>query len=283
MRKYKLNENYFELINSEEKAYFLGFLFADGYVNEKLNMIDLTLHNKDREILNKFIEFLYPEGRPLAIIRNDYLRLVINSKKITTDLKLQGCFQKKTFNLKFPETINKFLVKHFIRGYFDGDGCVTINKNTLNIAIVGTIDFLNGIKEILNEECKLNETTYDNRHPSRKNNIRALRFGGNIIINRIYHYMYDDSRIYLNRKRKIFLSILENKDYFCNKNYSRVTHQKYFEYKEKQYTKSELSKILSNEIGSPAVTIRKKLTNGWTIDEIINTLPNQWRKKNNII
>lgn len=282
MRKYNLNENFFELIDSEEKAYFLGFLFADGYVNEKLNMVDLTLHNKDKEILNKFVGLLYFEGRPLSIIRTNYLRLVINSKKITNDLKLHGCFQKKTFNLKFPK-LDKNLIKHFIRGYFDGDGCVMINKNTLNVAIVGTIDFLNEVKENLNKNCCLNETVYDNRHPNRNNNIRALRFGGNIIINRIFHYLYDDSTIYLNRKRKIFLSILENKDYFRNKNYCRQTHQKYFEYKDKQYTKSELSKLLSNEVNSSVATIRKNLTNGWTINEIINTLPNHRRIKNNIM
>jgi len=95
MRKYKLNENYFELIDSEEKAYFLGLLYVDGYINERLNLVDLTLHQQDKEILDKLVNILYPEGRPLKIIREKYLRLVINSKKLVNDLKRHGCFQKK--------------------------------------------------------------------------------------------------------------------------------------------------------------------------------------------
>jgi len=269
MRKYKLNENFFKLINSEEKAYFLGFLFADGYVNEKLNMIDLTLHNKDKEILNKFVELLYPEGRPLNTIRINYLRLVINSQIITHDLVRYGCIQAKTFKLKFPIVPEKFQ-RDFIRGYFDGDGSICVSKyNTLNLSIVGTIDFLDGMKKILKEKCTLNETTYDNRHPERQNNIRALRFGGNIIINRIYHYMYDNSTIYLSRKRKIFLSILENKDYFCNINKYRILNKHIIEYNGQEYNYTQLAKILSIKTKINPRTIRGKLQKGWSINEII--------------
>ena len=269
MRKYKLNENFFELINSEEKAYFLGFLFADGYVNEKLNMIDLTLHNKDKEILNKFVELLYPEGRPLKIIRINYLRLVINSSVITNDLVKYGCVQAKTFKLKFPQIPENFQ-RDFIRGYFDGDGSICVSKyNTLNLSIVGTINFLDGIKKILRKKCTLNETIYDDRHPEQQNNIRALRFGGNIIINRIFHYLYDDSIIYLNRKRKIFLSILENKDYFCNVNKIRALEKHLVMYDGQQYNYAQLAKILSIKTKINPRTIRGKLQKGWSINEII--------------
>ena len=271
MRKYKLNENFFEKIDSEEKAYFLGLLYADGYINETLNMVDLTLHKQDKEILDKLIVYLYPQGRPLKIIRNDYIRLVINSKKIVEDLKLHGCFQKKTFKLEFPIILNE-LIKHFIRGYFDGDGCITIdNKKTLNISIVGTINFLNVIKQILCKECKLNNTVYDNRHPNRNNNIRALRYGGNIIMNRIYHYLYDNSIIYLTRKKNKFLDILENKSYFCNTEKIRTLNKHYIEYNGMIYNQMQLSRILSNEIKISIRTIKSRLQKGWSINEIIST------------
>lgn len=283
MRKYKLNENFFETINSEDKAYFLGFLFADGYINEKINMVDLTIHNKDKEILDKFIVCLYPEGRPLKTIRNNYLRLVINSPILVNDLIKHGCVQAKTFKLKFPAIPDTFQ-RDFIRGYFDGDGSICISKSgMLNLSIVGTIDFLDGINKILKEKCNLNNTLYDNRHPERNNNIRALRFGGNILINRIYHYMYDNSIIYLSRKRKIFLSILENKDYFCDIYKNRVLRKHLIEHNGQKYNYSQLAKILSIETNQKSTTIRRKLQNNWTINEIIKTPLNHWRHKNNCI
>lgn len=268
MRKYKLNENFFEKIDTEKKAYFLGFLFADGYINENLNMVDLTLHNKDEEILNKFVNLLYYEGRPLKLIKTNYLRLVINSKKITNDLKSHGCFQKKTFSLKFPN-LNENLIKHFIRGYFDGDGCITINKeNTLNISIVGTIDFLIDVKKYLILNCQLNDTKLDNRFPNRNNNIRALRYGGNIIMNRIFHYLYDDSTIFLYRKYNKFLDILKDKTYFCDTNKIRGLKKHTYSYSGQILNQNQLAKILSTETGNTVGSIRRKLQRNYSIEKI---------------
>lgn len=270
MRKYKINEDFFSIIDSEEKAYFLGFIFADGYVNEKNNVVDITIHNKDKEILNNLVSLLYPDGRPLAVIRKDYIRLVINSKKLVGDLKTHGCMQAKTFKLEFPE-INEIYLRDFIRGYFDGDGCVYISKNNaLNISIIGTIKMLDEIMKIFTLNCQVNETKYDDRHPNKKNNIRALRFGGNILVNRIYHYLYDDASVYLIRKRKIFLSILKNKEYFCDnmKVRKRIKHSIY--YNGEYHNQSQLAKILSIETNQKQTTVRRKLQRGDSIMKIKN-------------
>ncbi len=277
MRKYKLNESFFETIDSEIKAYFLGFLFADGYVNEKNNVVDITIHNKDVEILNEFIKYLYPEGRPISIIRKKYVRLVINSKKIVSDLVRHGCIQKKTFKLKYPNIQQKF-DSDFIRGYFDGDGSVTNNNETLNVSIIGTIEFLDSIKNILITNCNVNDTKYDDRHPNKNNNIRSLRYGGNILVNRIYHYLYDNSIICLKRKKNKFLDILKTKDYFCDKEFSRENHQKWFFYNNKKYNKTDLAKELSIKTNILASTIRRRLNNCWSINEILSTPVNQRKK-----
>jgi len=280
MRKYKLNEDFFKIIDTEEKAYLLGFLFADGYINEKLFYVDITLHMKDKEILNIFVKYLYPEGRPLSKIRKNYLRLIINSKVLVSNLVKHGCMQAKTFKIKFPEIPN-ILQKDFIRGYFDGDGCISSSNDSLTISFIGTIEFLDKLNKILDNNCNLNETIYDKRYKERDNNIRSLRFGGNIIINRIYHYIYDNSNLYLKRKKDVFLEVLENKSYFCDNNFTRNSHQKYFEYEGQIYNKSELALILSNISDLNKSTIRKKLTNGWSIHDIINTPLNK-RRINNI-
>lgn len=269
MRKYNLNETFFNIIDSEIKAYLLGFLFADGYINEKNNVIEITIHEKDKEILDMFVNYLYPNGRPLKVIKNNYLRLVINSKIIVNDLSKLGCMQAKTFKIKYPVIPSKY-DNDFIRGYFDGDGCVTITRNSLTVSFVGTIELLNSINVILLNNCNLNETKYDKRYSDRENNIRTLIFGGNIIVNRIFHYLYDDSNFYLFRKKEKFISILESKFYFNNKNFSRKAHQKYYTYNGGIYNKSELATLLSDMVDSNSNTIRSKLTKGWSIDEIIN-------------
>lgn len=271
MRKYKLNEKFFETIDTEEKAYFLGFLFADGYINESLFMVDLTLHQQDTDILKTFINHIYYEDRPLKIIRHRYVRLVISSKKLIYDLKSWGCFQKKTFDLKFPSDIPQSMIKHFIRGYFDGDGCVTIDKqNTLNISIVGTIEMLMEIKNQLILNCQVTDTVLDNRFPSRNNNIRALRYGGNIIINRIYHYLYDNSTIFLNRKKNKFLDILENKTYFYDTNKIRSLKKHAYNYSGQILNQNQLAKILSIETGDTIGSIRRKLQRNYSIEKIKN-------------
>lgn len=271
MRKYKLVENFFEIIDSEEKAYFLGFLFADGYVNEKNNVVDITIHHKDKEILDALVESIYPEGRPLMVVKREYVRLVINSSKFVADLVKHGCVQAKTFVLKFPH-IPEIFQRDFIRGYFDGDGSICVGRDdTLNLSIVGTIDFLDDVKRILVNKCTLNNTTYDDRHPERNNNIRALRFGGNILVNRIYHYLYDGSTIYLIRKRKIFLSILENKDYFCDVNKVRILRKHSITYMGQKYNYTQLAKVLSAETKQNSETIRRKLHRGWSVNKIIGT------------
>jgi hypothetical protein len=276
MRKYKLNENFFEKINTEKKAYFLGLLYADGYVNENNMLIEITLYNQDIDILNELIYELYPNNdKPLKLIRNKYYKLVISSKKIVNDLKYHGCVQKKTFKLKFPLTIPDDLIHHFIRGYFDGDGSVYVNKGVLNISLVGTIDFLTSIQNILIMKCGVNNTILDDRHPNRNNNIRALRYGGNIIINRIYHYLYDNATIFLKRKNIKFLDILEKKTYFCDLKYSRIKHQKLYYYDGAKYNKTDLSIKLSKDTKILASTIRRRLYNGWSISEIILTATNQ--------
>jgi hypothetical protein len=277
MRKYLLNENFFSDIDTEEKAYFLGLLFADGYINERLNMVDLTLHHKDSEILENFVKELYTNDRPLKIIRKNYLRLVINSEKIVADLKKHGCFQKKTFKLEFPTTIENNLIKHFMRGYFDGDGCVTLSKNTLTFSIVGTENFVVKYKEILIKECLLSDTKLDTRHKERNNNIRSIRFGGNIIVNRIYHFLYDNSSISLLRKKNKFIDILEKKDYFCNSNKMRNLNKYHILFEGIEYNQSDLAELLSKKLDIKKTTIRRKLQNKWTVDEIISTPLNYHR------
>jgi hypothetical protein len=105
--------------------------------------------------------------------------------------------------LKFPK-LRKDLIRHFIRGYFDGDGCISQSGKYPMFSIVSTKNFLTSIQNILVKNLGLSKTKFMIRHPKNGNNIRTLMYGsyGNCIP--IYHYLYDDASIFLKRKRDKF-------------------------------------------------------------------------------
>ncbi len=129
MRKKLYNENYFEKINTEDKVYFLGFICADGCIlnNNKTHryQISLKLHVKDTDILNTFIKCIDGETKIWKHKQREMVEVKFSGKKIINDLSNLGILPNKTFNLKYPE-IPLNLERHFLRGYFDGDGCIEL-------------------------------------------------------------------------------------------------------------------------------------------------------------
>jgi len=194
-RKWDFNENYFEEINTPEKAYFLGLLYADGAIN-KDKSISLGLQTKDIELLDKFAkELLY--NKPYKIYKN-ITSININSHKLYNDLIDKGCFERKSFILKFPNEnqvplIYKF---HFIRGYFDGDGCCHIAKKSYNnyINFLGCEEFLRGISDILLQD-NIKSYLY------RVNNIHSLCIKTKTNISKLRELLYKDDSISLKRKK----------------------------------------------------------------------------------
>lgn len=207
-RKYAIDDSLFENINTPEKAYWLGFLYADGYNSPK--GVCLTLNPKDEEILNKLRLFL-KTTKPLRYEKRKtgevYVKFVIENKKISEDLTKLGCIQAKTHKLTYPSFLPMNLNRHFIRGYFDGDGCI----QKCGWSITSTFDFLKSIETIMSNDLRFSKGFYYNqRHPDRGNNIYTfIQCGYNNLI-LIYNYLYVDSDIYLSRKREKFLSIMNS-------------------------------------------------------------------------
>lgn len=130
-RKYKLNEAYFDFIDNQNKAYILGFLFADGYNSIPKHTVTMSLQEDDKEILEKIrceigsekeLEFLdYSNKHDFGYTYKNQWRLNMFSKHMCDSLDKLGMHQNKSLILEFPD-IDKSLYRHFIRGYFDGDG-----------------------------------------------------------------------------------------------------------------------------------------------------------------
>jgi len=207
-RKYFFNEDFFENIDTEVKAYFLGLLFADGYNNEEESKVSLGLIDKDKHILQRFQKEIGHNGELYFKERSlknpnwqDINTLSLNSKKLSSDLAKLGCTQKKTFIIKYPE-LREDLNRHFIRGYFDGDGWSDFDKKgVLRFEMVGTKEFLTTVQEILIKDLDLSKTKLHQRHINRDNNIRRLTYGGKYLKDLLPPYLYKDSTISLDRKR----------------------------------------------------------------------------------
>jgi DNA invertase Pin-like site-specific DNA recombinase len=196
---YTINESYFDLIDTADKAYFLGFLYADGTNSSTRNCARLQLADYDISVLEKFNACL-GSNRPLYFRKSkkenesDMYVLSINNKRISQQLYKLGVVDRKTLILEFPKWLDKTLYNHFIRGYFDGDGSMSHN-----FQIAGTESFLQTLQEILMKECILNKTKL-----TRVKNIYVMSYGGRQQLIRIKNYLYQNATIYLERKKVKF-------------------------------------------------------------------------------
>ena len=203
----KFNINVFDTIDTEEKAYWLGFIFADGYIGstpiredkKSVYNFELSLALKDIEHLEKFRKFI---GFEKEITKDSYrCRIMVANKHFWTTLNNYGCTPNKSLTLKFPNCIPNNLIRHFIRGYFDGDGCITrhVYVNTVSPAInvLGTSDFLNNI---INYSDTTPNIRHDKRHSEETLILEWHKDDGVKFIN----YLYNNSSIYLDRKFKLY-------------------------------------------------------------------------------
>lgn len=209
-RKYHCNDNAFSNIRTEEQAYWLGFLLADGCIRNDRYIVDVTLAERDKNHLVKLNCFLNSDykitsrqtkykkdGKEFASYRTYFI-----SKQICTDLATYGCVENKTYkNSYFPDFKNKDLNRACIRGFFDGDGSICIaNKNKGRIDKITitsySIDILKKIYEILNRYISIDKIViYD----SNGKRTPSLYFSATKA-QKVLDFLYTDSTVYLERK-----------------------------------------------------------------------------------
>lgn len=208
-RSSKFNHDFFESIDTESKAYYLGLLIADGCVSGNSNRISICL--KDKEILEDFSKDLDAEHQVRASGKN-YWKLSLFSKKMIKDLSNYGVVPRKDFITYFPYQIPKELQRHFIRGVFDGDGCISLDNRTNRSGIFniqGTLKLVSKIQEILLESYSLSQTKLlVNNYPSGNCNY-TVRYNHHKDLKFIYFYLYWGATRYLERKFIKFTSIID--------------------------------------------------------------------------
>jgi len=219
-RKYTANFSYFNEIDSHEKAYWLGYIYADGYISNANNrkLFGMSLGIKDREQLeklNKCLDSTYPlHEYSFDGYKPDtrYVRLIVESGEIFDGLLKQGVFTNKTNILK-PPPINPVYYPSFILGYFDGDGSIYLNNGRspfYTINIVGTNDILTFIHNYLvNNNITSKPINLEKR--KKHQTVSYIRYGGNIIVEKIMSLLYSkiDLNLPLQRKYNLYLKCKE--------------------------------------------------------------------------
>lgn len=231
-RKWELNENYFDVIDTPNKAYILGFLFADGYNSLDKSSIRIALQEGDVDILEKMrselgsskpLKYLDFKGeiRPNGYTCKNMYQLEVYSKHMSQILDSLGMHQNKSLILKYPNYLKSEFHSHFIRGYFDGDGSITINrnKNTNNInrcciTITSTESFCSEIYNIMFQYFNANK--FSIKDASCHNGITKFLYCSNRKdCLEFCNWLYKDADLFLKRKYQKYLQL---KEYMSSQN-----------------------------------------------------------------
>ena len=198
----------FETIDTEEKAYWLGFLYADGSVSSTDNRIELGLAEKDLKQIEKFRDFIGINNKISYRPTTKSYRYSFKSVLCKADLIRQGCVPKKSLILKFPteDQVPQNLIRHFIRGYFDGDGWFTNTEDCFQVGIIGTKDFIKGFLNNIEVENKNNKIFNVHREEGAKRYI----FGAYQDVLNFLNWIYKDSNVYLDRKYEHYIDFINN-------------------------------------------------------------------------
>lgn len=223
-RKYSLDEHYFDVIDTPNKAYILGFLYADGCNFPKKQTISMSLEEHDKEILEKirleigsekeleFIEQSKRKDKDNDYHYNDCWRLLMFSSHMCKVLNEHGMTPRKSLTLQFPKHLDKSLLSHFVRGYFDGDGSYSSHYTKRGwfqslITITSTEDFCKDCLETIREQAGINGGgIYD---ASSHNGItKVLSISGTNQINKFFEWLYKDAELYMKRKYDLYIQHL---------------------------------------------------------------------------
>ena len=199
------NRNIFNKIDNEEKAYWLGFIVADGYLNIDKHMLRIKLGNRDRSHLIKFIKFVGGNEEMLkseihSETGNENFYVSLYSKEVMNDLLSLGIEQAKSGKEKVCN-IDKKYYRDFIRGLWDGDGF--IRENLSGIGLVGSEEVLAFVQNYFNDSLGVKPLKIYPHCNTFKIEYRSTRKAIPLILN----HLYGDKDVALDRKKELATKI----------------------------------------------------------------------------
>lgn len=199
-------------ILSNNDAYILGMIYSDGNLSK--NCIEISLQEQDKELLESISKYIYSkinlqyrqakEFKKDNVIYNQksQYRFLLCSKSVCNKLRTLGLSENKSLKIRFPNIPEEFH-SHFIRGVFDGDGCIHISnkyKGNNRITIVSNYKFCNDLKDIVKKHLNIN-ISINNKNE----NVGIFSISGNKQVKTFMDWIYDKSDLKMNRKWKKFM------------------------------------------------------------------------------
>lgn len=219
IRKHFFDESYFETIDTEEKAYWLGFIAADGCIlkSSEYNSyrLKINLNSVDIEHLRKFLRCIDANNTDVKIYdtagfaahRKDkkIASVVLNSFKLCSDLQKYNVHRNKSLDIELPE-LSDDMIPHYLRGFFDGDGSyhyhydAKSNRYRYSFEVVGASkNMMTQIQEYLSSK-NISVNIYIRNSKHSDNPSYRLMTNSKKEMLKIIDLLYSNSHIYLNRK-----------------------------------------------------------------------------------
>lgn len=197
--RFHCNERFFEHCSNESPAYWLGFLTADGNVS-RTGYVTLKLQSSDMAHIEALRDALASD-HPVRLERREFPahRMSVRSPLMAADLARFGVIPNKTPTIRWPENLPPDMLRHYLRGYIDGDGgfCPYVGRTGGRLMIASNVPFLEGVRAYLHRELGLPENKlYIRLNP----HYGVLQYGGRLQLRRVHEFLYKDATVYLPRK-----------------------------------------------------------------------------------
>jgi hypothetical protein len=202
VNRYALDHDFFAVINTEQKAYALGLLSADGSVSRSGKQVSIALQVRDKHILYDLRRAMQSDARVFDKAPGGFpgsgprKQITFDSKKLVADLAKHGIVPGKSVTLRYPN-IPWHLERHFLRGSLDGDGHIrALPKKAFYF--LGTSAFIDGVANAIHTHTGISLTK-----ARAKECWRLSGYGGSA---KVLHWIYRDATISLRRKRRVYLN-----------------------------------------------------------------------------
>lgn len=210
----EMNERFFQEINNELNAYFLGLLISDGNVfNDSTGRqasISITLDLHDEYLLQAFKEAINSntsighDGRGCG-------QIAVRSNLMAQDLAQYGVIPRKSYNTYLPQ-VNKNLMQHLIRGILDGDGSILAKQYDTrylhSISFCGTHQLMSDISEYCYKNLNLNQkpSVYDYKDKQ----LSEMKIQNYNDIQIFGDWIYNNATIFMKRKKEKYDEIIKH-------------------------------------------------------------------------
>lgn len=234
-RRHDFDRTFFDKIDTEEKAYVLGFIYADGCNVKHPTTGELSIAQTERDVdilykIRNVMKSTYPISERKNNLNGGEKCFVfyIYGKFLGEQLNNLGVVQRKSLTLRFPDFLDDNLMPHFIRGYFDGDGSIWDGKrkkmmvknerkpgeyrerivHNVKFNFTGSDTFIPELQNYLVKRYGFTKTKLNYSKAKDSHKHCTMEYSGRKNVHKLYELMYSSATIYGERKKAKFEKIL---------------------------------------------------------------------------